>query len=392
VSHDPATQPRIPVFSPDIGEAEAEAVAAAVRDGEISGSFGERIPRFEQEFANFVGAKHGVAVTSGTAALQVAAAAAALEPGSEVLVSASTHVATALACFHNGLVTVPVDSEPETGNLDLDLLEDLITPATKAVIPVHLFGHPVDMDRLMEIAEAHDLVVIEDCAESHGATVRGRMTGSFGQMACFSFYANKIITTGEGGMVLTSDDELAARLRDLRNLGRQQPRFHHEQAGFNFRMTGYAAAFGLAQLAKIDTAIEARRNVARRYTELLADVPGIRTPIEKDWAKNVFWMYAIVLEDEFPLSRDKLMQALADANIETRTAFCPMNLQPVLQRQPGFRAQPCPVAEGLWERGMYLPSATKLSEEDMVRVVDAIRSTGRRPAETALPGSGGRAG
>jgi perosamine synthetase len=367
-------QPRLPVFSPDIGEEEVEAVAAAVRDGEISGSFGQRIPRFESEFAAYVGAKHGIAVTSGTAALQVAVAAAQLEPGSEVLVAASTHVATALACFHNGLITVPVDSEDETGNMDLDLLERLITRSTKAVMPVHLFGHPLDMDRLMAICEKHGLIVIEDCAESHGATVRGRMTGSFGDMACFSFYANKIMTTGEGGMVLTSNGELAARLRDLRNLGRQEPRFYHEEAGYNFRMTGYTAALGLAQLRKIDAAIDARRSLAQRYTEQLSDVAGIRTPIEKDWAKNVFWMYSIVVEDEFPLSRDELMAALAAENIETRTAFCPMNLQPVLRRQPGFRAVPCPVAEGLWERGMYLPSANQMSDEDITRVVGAVKA------------------
>jgi perosamine synthetase len=378
-------QPRLPVFSPDIGEDEVEAVASAVRDGEISGSFGERIPRFESQFAEYVGAKHGIAVTSGTAALHVAVAAAGIERGAEVLVAASTHVATALACHHNGLLTVPVDSEPETGNLDLDLLETLITPATRAIIPVHLFGHPVDMDRLMQIADAHDLMVIEDCAESHGATCRGRMTGSFGQMACFSFYANKIITTGEGGMVVTSDDELAGRLRDLRNLGRQQPRFYHEQAGFNFRMPGFVAALGIAQLRKIDAAIDARRSLAARYTELLTDVPGIRTPIEKDWAKNVFWMYSIVVEDEFPLRRDELMAALAEENIETRTAFCPMNLQPVLMREPGFRDIPCPIAEGLWERGMYLPSATQMSDADIVRVVDAIKAAAGTPQAATAP-------
>ena len=215
-------EPRvIPVYEPYVGEEEAEAVAAAVRRGEISGSFGESIPAFEQRFAHYVGVEHGVAVTSGTTALQLAVAAAGVGPGDEVLVSASTNIATALAAFHNGAVPVAVDSEDETWNLDLDLLEGLITARTKAIIPVHLFGHPVDMDRLLEIAERHGLVVIEDCAESHGATVRGRMTGALGHMGCFSFYANKIITTGEGGMVTTDDDALAERLRLLRNLAFQ---------------------------------------------------------------------------------------------------------------------------------------------------------------------------
>lgn len=365
---------RIPVFDPPIGEDEVEAVAAAIRAGEISGSFGDTLPAFEREFADFAGAAHGVAVTNGTTALHLAVAAAGLEPGDEVLVSASTHVATALAAFHNGLVAVPVDSEPDTGNLDLDLVEGLIGERTRAILPVHLFGHPVDMDRVMEIARRRDLVVIEDAAEAHGARVRGRPAGSFGDMACFSFYANKIITTGEGGMVVTSDDGLADRLRTLRNLGRQEPRFFHTEAGFNFRMPGYVAAMGRAQLRKVERLIEERRRVGRTYDELLAGVPGIRTPIEREWATSVVWMYAIVVEDEFPLTRDELMRALADDGIETRTAFCPMSLQPVLRAQPGFRDVPCPVAERLWETGMYLPSQASLDADDLAWIVSRIRA------------------
>src|ERR1043166_8322031 len=195
----------IEVFEPVIGEEEIEAVVAALRRGEISGTFGESIENFEQEFAEYCGCKHGIAVSSGTTALQLAVTAAGIQPGDEVLISASTNIATALAVIHNQAIPVPVDSEELTWNLDLNLVESLITERTRAIIPVHLYGHPVDMDALMEIAERHGLIVIEDCAESHGATCRGRMTGSFGTMACFSFYANKIITTGEGGMVTTND-------------------------------------------------------------------------------------------------------------------------------------------------------------------------------------------
>jgi perosamine synthetase len=364
----------IPVFEPFIGEEEIEAVAAAVRRGEISGSFGDEIPGFEREFADYVGARHGVACTSGTTALHLAVAALELEPGSEILVSASTNIATALAAFHNNCVPVPMDSEGETWNLDLDLVEELITDRTRAIIPVHLFGHPVDMDRLNEIAARHDLVVIEDCAESHGATVRGRMTGSLGEMGCFSFYANKIITTGEGGMVTTDDDALAERLRYLRNLAFGQPRFLHRDAGFNFRMAGYQAAMGRVQLRKIDHILEQKRRVAHTYNELLTDVPGIQTPAEKDWARNVHWMYAITVGDEFPLSRDELMGSLRDAGIESRTFFCPMNLQPFLREQEGFRDIPCPVAEGLWETGLYLPCAITLSDDEIAHVVEQIRA------------------
>lgn len=364
----------IHVYEPFIGEEEVQAVAAAVRRGEISGSFGESIPAFEGRFAEYVGARHGVAVTSGTTALQLAVAAAGIGPRDEVLVSASTNVATALAAYHNGAVPVPVDSEDETWNLDLDLVESLITERTRAIIPVHLFGHPVDMDRLLEIAGRHDLVVIEDCAESHGATVRGRMTGGLGDMACFSFYANKIITTGEGGMVTTNDDALAERLRLLRNLAFQRPRFLHEHAGYNFRMTGYQAAMGLAQLDRIDHILAEKRRVAHTYDRLLEDVRGIATPVELDWARNVYWMYGIVVTEEFALTRDELMAYLGEQEIESRTFFCPMNMQPFLRRQPGFREVECPVAERVWERGMYLPCGIDLSDETLADVVGVIRA------------------
>src|SRR5438874_11291990 len=191
----------IPVFEPVIGAEEIAAVTAAIKRGEISGSFGASIPRFEEAFAAYCGCKYGIAVSSGTAALHLSVAALEFKPGDEILVSASTNIATALAAYHNQLVPIPVDSEPRTWNLDLDLIEELITPRTRAIIPVHLFGHPVDMERLGKIARKHNLVVIEDCAESHGATRRERMTGSFGEMCCFSFYAKKVITTGEGGML-----------------------------------------------------------------------------------------------------------------------------------------------------------------------------------------------
>ena len=363
----------IPVFEPVISEDEIEAVAEALRRGEVSGTFGKSIDDFESEFATYVGCQHGVAVNSGTSALHLAVAALDLQPGDEVLVSSSTNIATALAALHNGAVPVPVDSEPLTWNLDLDLIEGLITPRTKAIIPVHLYGHPVDMDRLMEIANAHKLVVIEDCAESHGATVRGRMTGSFGHMACFSFYANKVITTGEGGMITTNDAGLAERLRLLRNLAFTQPRFKHELAGFNFRMPAFVAALGLAQFRKIEHIIEQKRRVAQRYNAGLKEVTGLQLPPELDWARNVYWMYGIVVSPEYGISRDKLIEALDEKGIQTRTFFCPMNQQPVLRKMDGFREVPCPVADSLWDNGLYLPSTWNLSDETIDAICDAIR-------------------
>ena len=363
----------IPVFEPVIGEDEIQMVVDALRKGEVSGTFGKYIEDFESEFAAYVGCKHGVAVNSGTSALHLAVAALDLQKGDEVLVSASTNIATALAALHNGAIPVPVDSEAVTWNLDLDLIEGLITPKTKAIIPVHLYGHPVDMDRLMELANKHSLIVIEDCAESHGATVRGRMTGSFGQMACFSFYANKVITTGEGGMITTNSPDLAERLRLLRNLAFTTPRFRHELAGFNFRMPGFVAALGLAQFRKIEKIVEEKRRVAHAYIEKLKGVPGLQLPAELDWAKNVYWMVGLVVKPEFGISRDKLAEALAERGVQTRTFFCPMNQQPVLQKMDGFREVPCPVADSLWETGLYLPSTWNLDEEKIDFICEAIR-------------------
>ena len=223
-----STQIKIPVHEPEFGEEEIAAVVAALRRGEISGSFGSAIPEFEEKFAHYCGCAHGVAVTSGTTALHLAVQALGIGRGDEILVSASTNIATALAAYHNNAVAVPVDSESITWNMNADLLEGLITPNTKAIIPVHLFGHPCDMNKIMAVAQKYGLAVIEDCAESHGATIDGRMTGSFGDLGCFSFYANKHITTGEGGMIATDNKYFAERCKSLRNLSfNNKRRFLH---------------------------------------------------------------------------------------------------------------------------------------------------------------------
>ncbi len=364
----------IPVFDPPVGEEEIAEVVAALRRGEISGSFGKALPEFEKLFATYVGCKHGVAVCNGTVALQLAVEAAGIGAGDEVLVSACTNIASALAIIYNGAVPVPVDSEPDTWNLDLDLLDGLVTDKTRAIMPVHIYGHPVDMERVLAFAKRHDLVVIEDCAESHGATVRGKMTGSFGDLGCFSFYANKVITTGEGGMLTTDDDKLAERLRLLRNLAFTEPRFRHEVAGHNFRMTGYQAAMGVAQVRKIEKIIADKRRVAHTYTRLLAGIEGLQLPVEREWARNVYWMYGVVVRPTAKLRRPELMAALKQEGVETRTFFCPMNLQPCLQSRPGWRQIACPVAEDLWQNGFYLPSSPSLTTETIEQICDVIRA------------------
>jgi perosamine synthetase len=368
----------IPVFEPVITDDDIASVVAALKRGEISGSFGEALGDFERNFADYCGTKHGIAVSSGTTALHIAVTAAGIGRGDEVLVSASTNIATALAAYHNGAVAVPVDSERVTWNLDLELLDDLVTPKTKAIIPVHLFGHPVDMDKLMAWANERGIMVIEDCAESHGATCRGRMTGSYGAMACFSFYANKVITTGEGGMIVTNDDKLAERLRLLRNLGFTTPRFRHEVPAFNFRMTGYQAAMGVAQLARIEEIVADKRRVASLYSKHLAGIRGLRLPAEMPWAKNVYWMYAVVVESEFPGEREELRAYLTEQGIDTRTFFCPMNQQPFLAQQEGFRAVECPVADDLWKTGFYLPSTHTLGEGSIAEISGKIRAFAER--------------
>ncbi len=367
----------IPVFEPVIGEEEIAFVTDALRKGELSGTFGHYLESFEKEFAAYSGCKYGVAVSNGTTALHLAVAAAGVQPDDEVLISASTNIATALGVIHNGAIPVPVDSEEETWNLDIALIEPLITPKTKAIIPVHLFGHPVDMDALMKIADKHNLIVIEDCAESHGATCRGRMTGSFGAMGCYSFYANKVITTGEGGMVVTNDESLVAKLKLLRNLAFTEPRFRHEIAGYNFRMTGYQAAMGLAQTRKIDKIVEEKRRVAHTYNHHLAGIEGLQLPVERDWAKNVYWMYAVVVNPSFGITRDELAKRLKAECVDTRTFFCSMADQPCLQHIDGFRSIPTPVASRIWESGLYLPSTHTLSETEICLVADTIKKIKR---------------
>ena len=363
----------ISVYDPWIGDEEAEAVKHAVLNGEISGSFGKSIPRFEEAFANRIGVRHGVAVTSGTTALHLAIAGCHFSPGDEVLLSASTNIATALAILHNGLIPVPVDSEPDSWNLNPDLLEGRITTRTRAIMPVHLFGRPAAMDRINAVAKTHGLKVIEDCAESHGATWQGTPTGAFGDMSCFSFYANKILTTGEGGMVLTNDDAFAEELRLLRNLAFTVPRFRHEKAGFNFRMTGYQAAMGLVQMTRFDEILKRKRHIAQRYQEELRDVPGLELPVECTQGRHVHWVYGIVLLPNFPLQRDEMMTWLKAKDVDSRPFFHPMNLQPCLQNLPGFISRPCPIAESIGTRGLYLPSGPLLKEGQIAEVCARIR-------------------
>jgi perosamine synthetase len=362
----------ISVFEPLITQDDINEVVKALKKGEISGSFGSSLNKFEKKFAAYCGCRYGIAVNSGTSALQLAVRAAGIGPGDEVLVSSSTNIATALAATHNGAIPVPVDSDKNTWNLDLNLVEKLITKKTKAIIPVHLYGLPVDMLKLNKIAKKYNLTVIEDCAESHGAKFKKKMTGSFGDMGCFSFYANKIITTGEGGMIVTNNRRLADRLKLLRNVGFSKPRFKHQVMGYNYRLTGYQAAMGLSQLKRIDKILKEKIRVANNYNELIKNIKGLKIQGETVGATNVYWMYGLIVNSEFGISRDQLQKYLYKKGIDTRTFFCPMSIQPCFQELKNFTKYSCPVAESLWEKGLYLPSSHNLTKKEIIRIVNFI--------------------
>jgi len=361
----PSGHRQIPVCEPVIGEQELRYVTDCVKTNWIS-SKGRYVTEFEAQFAAYCGAKEGIATTSGTTALHLALATLKVGPGDEVILPAFTMMATAFAVMYCGARPVLVDADPETWNMDPSLLAEKITGKTRVILPVHIYGHPCDMDPIRELAGDHRAVVVEDAAEAHGAEYRGRRAGSIGQIGCFSFYANKIITTGEGGMVVTSDPALASRARALKDLAFDpMKRFLHTDVGFNYRMTNIQAAIGLAQLERIDTFVAARRATAARYTALLGDLPGLRLPVEKPWARNVYWMYGIVAGKDAPVSRDRLAPLLAARGVETRTFFVPVHQQPVCRDLGLFRGERYPVAEELGKNGLYLPSGSGLTGEEI---------------------------
>lgn len=366
-----ATRTRIPVNEPLIGDAERENVLRCLESGWIS-SEGPFVQEFERSWAAYCGRREGVAVSNGTAALELAVSCAGLSPGDEVIMPSFTIISCALAVVEAGAVPVLVDCDEETWCMDVDQVAGRIGPRTRAIMPVHIYGHPVDMDPLLALAERHGLRVIEDAAEAHGATYRGRRAGSFGAMSCFSFYANKIVTTGEGGMVLTDDADLAARLRSGRNLAFGPRRFVHEELGHNYRLTNLQAAVGVAQVADIEERVRRKREMAARYTERLARLASVQLPVERPWARNVYWMYGVVLRDEAALDADALAARLRDRGVDTRPFFVGMHEQPVLRRMGLFVGEHYPRTERISRRGLYLPSGLALTPEQQDAVCAAL--------------------
>jgi perosamine synthetase len=372
----------IPVNEPLLGKEELTKVTTCLKTNWIS-SQGKYLNEFEEKFAHYCGVKYGISTTSGTTALHLALAALGVGPGDEVLIPTFTMAATAFAVCYSGATPVFIDSDSETYNIDLNRVTAYLRTQekrgrvkVKAVLPVHMYGHPVDMDPLLDMADRFSFTVIEDAAEAHGAEYKGKKCGSFGAFGCFSFYANKIITTGEGGMVVTDDPRLADKARRLKDLAHSPgKRFLHTAIGFNYRMTNLQAALGVAQLKKIKSHIKKKRWMAKEYEKGLKDIPGLRLPIEKPWAKNVYWMYGILVEKEFGCSRDQLMGRLKKWGIDTRSFFIPMHQQPVFTGGSGKAKKfgPYPVAEKLSEQGFYPPSGLTLSQDQIQYICRQIK-------------------
>lgn len=364
----------VPVNEPLLNGNELHYLQECIDSGWIS-SEGPYVRRLEEEMAQYTGRRHAIAVSNGSAALEAAVAVLGLGPEDEVILPTFTIISCAAAIVRSGATPVLVDSDPTTWNMDLTRVKNAITPRTKAIMAVHIYGLPVEMDPLLELAQSHGLKIIEDAAEMHGQTYRGRPCGSFGDLSVFSFYANKLVTTGEGGMLLTDDDVLADRCRSLRNLCFQTGRrFVHEELGWNMRMSNLQAAIGVAQLEQLDEFVAIKRRIGRRYTVALQDLAGIQLPLAStDDADNIYWVFGLVLEDMLPFDAEYVMGQLADRGIGTRPFFWPMHEQPVFRRMGLFETVRLPVSERLARRGFYLPSGLTLTEQQIDQVVSALR-------------------
>jgi perosamine synthetase len=364
----------IPVNEPLLDGNEKKYLLECIDTGWIS-SEGPFIKKFEEGVAAQVGRKHGIAVCNGTAALDVAIAALGLKPGDEVIMPTFTIISCIGEIVRAGARPVLVDSDPVTWNMDVGQIAERITPRTRAILVVHIYGLPADMDPILELAARHNLKIVEDAAEMHGQTYKGRPCGSFGDLSIFSFYPNKHITTGEGGMVLASDDALAEECRSLRNLCFQPPRrFVHERLGWNYRMTNLQAALGVAQLERLEEFVGRKRAMGKRYTKALSSLTQVQLPLPAtNYADNIYWVYGMVLNDDVPFDAIEAMKRLAKVGVGTRPFFYPMHQQPVLRDMGLFKGEAYPVAEKLADRGFYIPSGMALNEAQIDSVIGRVR-------------------
>ncbi len=377
----------IPVNEPLLAADDIDNVLDTLRSGWIS-SAGRYIEQFEQEWAAACGVRHGIAVANGTVALQIGIDSLDLKPGDEVIVPSFTIISCLLPIVRAGARPVLVDSEPRTWCMDVGQLESCVTARTRAIMPVHMYGHPVDMDPVLELARRRGITVFEDAAEVHGAEYLSgrnspqptwRRCGGLGDLAAFSFYANKLITTGEGGMVVTNDERLAARLRSLRNLCFRPPRrFYHTELGHNFRLTNMQAAVGVGQVRRLGAIVARKREIAARYTRRLQKLDWLELPREESWARSVFWVYGLVIRDGVRFDAESLAARLIAEQVETRPFFLGMHEQPVFHDMGLFLD--CngrfPVTERLARRGLYVPAGLAITDTQIDAVCDALQRIG----------------
>lgn len=357
----------IPVSEPSITQKEIDYVTDAVKSGWVS-SLGHYINEFEKKFAKFVGTKYALTTSNGTTSLHLALVSLGIKRGDEVIIPDLTFIATANAVAYTGAKPIMVDVENDTWCIDPESIKKSITTRTKAIIPVHLYGHPANMDEINKISKEHGLYVIEDAAEAHGAEINGEKVGSIGDCGVFSFYGNKIITCGEGGMITTNNEEVYEKAVFLRDHAMsKEKRYWHTEIGFNYRMTNLQAALGLAQLNRIDKLIEKKRKIFEWYKRYMKDIDCIRLNPEKEWAKNVFWMVCLVLDKDFGISRDELIIKLRKRGIDTRPFFYPLS-----QMSMYTNGTINPVAYDISMRGLNLPSGVNLNMHKIMFICEKV--------------------
>jgi perosamine synthetase len=363
----------------EFGKEELIYLKRCIKTGWIS-SEGPFVREFEESFSSFCGVKYGIACMNGTSAIHLGLLSLGVKKGDEVIIPTFTMIATAYAIVYSGARPVLVDAEPKTWNMDTSLVIRKINKKTKAILPVHIYGHPVDMEKIWQVKKENRLYILEDAAEAHGAEYKGIKTGALGDAAAFSFYANKIITTGEGGMVVTNNKRIAERARYFRNMAFQKKtRYLHRDIGYNYRMTNLQAAVGLAQMHRIDSIIKKKIKMATLYNEQLKDIEGLTIPVEEKWAKNVYWMYGILINEKiFGLSRNRFKEVLYNEGVDTRLFFIPMHKQPVFRKMGLFLNENHPVSEDISIRGLYLPSGLDMDEQKVDFVCDKIRRIKRK--------------
>jgi perosamine synthetase len=360
----------IPVNEPLLSDEAKKNVSEAMETGWISSS-GKFVKEFEDEFANVFGVKHAITVANGTAALHVSLLALGIGDGDEVIVPAFTMAASWMSIMYTGAKPVFVDCELQTFNIDVSKIEEKITNKTKAIMPVHIYGHPCEMDKIIELSQKYNLSIVEDTAEAHGAVYNGKLAGTFGQIGCFSFYANKIITTGEGGMIITNDDYLAEKCRKFKDLHHSEKRFVHDGLGYNYRMTNLQAAVGCGELKHLNEYVQKKLWMASRYDKLLVQIQGISIPKTKNNVKNVYWMYGILVDkDKYGFNKDELRDRLKEKGIDTRDFFYSPKKQSVLNKF--LSDEKFPNCDYLEENGLYLPSGLAITEKQIEIVCEAI--------------------